>query len=896
MLPKRFKNIFLSSLYNHHFSDRQKANVLLSVIVFTITVLVAVIFLNMLTAYSTHPVLISGVNTFFLAGLFVSLLLLRRGKYNASALLSIIVLTLGVAVGVLLKFSLLIKGGFNNYTYFMFGVVAFATFFGKKRWQLYISIFYILLNIAAATVAFTFFEPENPAHLVGTTINIVIALLIVMVISERINSVAEASLKRTEDELEKNMALSKSHSLKIEELARANEDLEQANEELEAMYEEQQAMNEELEITSQELEESNETLMLFKRFAEASSNMLFITRLDGTVIYTNPAFSREILGEGPLSTTAMKAMSFYRDNSWKRLESEIFSEVMVSGQWKGELPVYSLAAEREIETIQNISLLRDSHNVPAWFATIITDITYQKHVEREIFRSENRLKNILDTANEGFLEIDREEIIVDANRELAKILGYDLEEMIGRSYRDLMESSNRQIFDRHRLLRDEGKASAYELLFERKDKTTVPCLIKGTPLMDQNGEMTGAFGLVTDLTDRKKLEMQLLLSQKMEAVGTLAGGIAHDFNNLLTAICGYSQLLMTQISEEDNCREYVEEISKAADRSGSLTRQLLAFSRRQMLNRKVFSICHVIKGMQTMLRRIIGENYSLTIRYKDDCFVDADYGQIEQVIMNMVINARDAMPSGGAITISIDEVRAEETREEGLVADEEGDMVRVRISDTGVGMTEEVMQKIFDPFFTTKDVGEGTGLGLAVAYGIIEQHGGKISVRSEKGTGSEFTLLFPRSYMGETKTGREKKAQQPAGGAGEKILLVEDQEEVKKFASMALEKNGYHVLSVSSIGEARNLFEEEEGEFDVVFSDVVLPDGNGPGLVDELKEKNPDLKVLLSSGYTDKKARWEHIRERGYYFLAKPYTLDDLLAAMHEVIVDGKRDDKELVL
>jgi len=894
MIFKKIQNYFIEPYEESSFTIRQKANIFFVICAITFFLLTAVSVINLTTSVSTHPVLISVVNIFIMMSLSLGFIFLRKGNYNYAVNITTSVIAFGVSAGSILKFNVLVDNGFNNYTYFMFAAIAFAALFGTKRLQIIITAFFIILNSAFITTAFLFYSPKNPNYLMGTTINILIALFIVLYLSYLTAKVTEASFVKTESELERNISLKVSLEQKLGELGRANEELEQMNEELEAMYEEQQVMNEELQTTSGELEDSNEKLLIFKRFAESSANCLLMSTIGGDVIYSNRSFNTLMCGDVNSDTSGSQVRAFYDSMIWESIEQKIMPEVMDKGQWIGELPVRGYNG-KQIEAIQNIFLLNDSSNVPSFIAIIITDISYQKHVEREIFKSESRLKNILLTANEGFLELDNDGFLIDANKELSKILGCDFNQIIGRNITEFIDEDNYKVYKEHQDLRKEGKASAYELLFQRSDQQAVPCLVKGTPLFNQAGQKTGAFGLITDLTEQKQLEMQLLLSQKMEAVGTLAGGIAHDFNNLLTAISGYSQLMISQMDEKDEHLAHVQEIVHAAERSSDLTRQLLAFSRRQMLKRRVFSIKYVIQGMETMLNRIIGENYILTITCVEDCVVDADYGQIEQVLMNLVVNARDAMPKGGKIFVDVDTIHIDEKTSKIIASDEKGDTVRIIINDTGSGMEKEVIQKIFDPFFTTKEVGEGTGLGLAVVYGIIKQHDGWIKVTSRPEDGTSFIIGLPRVREVEADEIISTGNVETTGGEGETVLLVEDQDEVRKFSITALEKYGYRVMAAANLAEARKLFETEGNIFDVVFSDVVLPDGNGPELVDELLVQKPDLKVLLSSGYTDKKAQWDRIMERGYKFLPKPYSLESLLDALKEVLNRNREEDLKKV-
>jgi len=382
---------------------------------------------------------------------------------------------------------------------------------------------------------------------------------------------------------------------------------------------------------------------------------------------------------------------------------------------------------------------------------------------------------------------------------------------------------------------------------------------------------------------------ELLQAQKMEAVGRLAGGVAHDFNNLLTAIAGYAELLLSQPTLDPQVRADVGEIRKASDQAGALTRQLLAFSRRQPLEPRSLDINATVSGLRSMLGRLVGEDVAIATELDPHAgCARADAGQIEQVIANMVVNARDAMPDGGKITVRTESVVVGEAEAKTTRGARPGGFVRLSIEDTGCGMTEDVLEHIFEPFFTTKAKGKGTGLGLSVVYGIVSQHEGWIEVNSELGLGTAFRIYIPASGEQPAEPVAAPAVSASAHGHGERILLVEDEDAVREFATRALREGGYTVYEANGADQAMAVFDDERGDFSVVFSDVVLPDRSGIGLVGDLLAKKPELQVLLASGYTDQKSQWLVIREKGFRFLQKPYSLPDLLSALREVT--GARD------
>ncbi|MFH1689310.1 MAG: PAS domain S-box protein [Candidatus Eisenbacteria bacterium] len=393
--------------------------------------------------------------------------------------------------------------------------------------------------------------------------------------------------------------------------------------------------------------------------------------------------------------------------------------------------------------------------------------------------------------------------------------------------------------------------------------------------------------LESSIEELRETQDQLLQAQKMEAVGRLAGGVAHDFNNLLTAISGYAELLSCDASLSETVHGDIGQIRKAAEQAATLTRQLLAFSRRQPLQPVVMDLNKIVADMNAMLRRLISEDIELITALDDSaCHTKVDPGQLEQVIINLAVNARDAMPEGGRLTISTGNVVLDSLACVTIHDARPGGFVCLSIEDTGSGIERDVIDQIFEPFFSTKGPTKGTGLGLAVVYGIVRQHGGWINVYSEPNQGTVFKVYLPSVHSREDESAESAATAEPktARGSGQRILLVEDEEAVRELASRALKESGYKVFEAGAYEEALEVFEREGGNFDLVFSDVVLPDKSGIRLIDELLSKRPDLQVLVSSGYTDQKSQWPVIQEKGFRFLQKPYSLVDLLGTVDELV------------
>ena len=406
------------------------------------------------------------------------------------------------------------------------------------------------------------------------------------------------------------------------------------------------------------------------------------------------------------------------------------------------------------------------------------------------------------------------------------------------------------------------------------------------PLRGADGKPQGAICMALDVTDRKRLEEQFRQSQKMEAVGRLAGGIAHDFNNLLMVIQGYADLMQDRLPEGDSLRRNAEQIQIAARRATSLTRQLLAFSRKQILDPKVLNIQGVVVDMEEILHRLIGEDIVLRTSAGIDLgLVKADRSQIEQVIMNLAVNARDAMPSGGRLMIETSNVDVDETFTSHPVMRTPGRYVMLAVTDNGCGMDSETQAHIFEPFFTTKEKGKGTGLGLATVYGIVKQSDGYIWVYSEPGKGTSFKIYLPRiEEVGTTGVPDRALVAGPVPRGFETVLLVEDENGVRELARQYLETSGYKVIPASNGNEALELASAYEEPIHLLMTDVVMPGISGRELADRLSVIRPDIRILFMSGYTEQAVVHHGIIAEDATLLQKPFTLGTLASKLREIL------------
>ncbi len=398
-----------------------------------------------------------------------------------------------------------------------------------------------------------------------------------------------------------------------------------------------------------------------------------------------------------------------------------------------------------------------------------------------------------------------------------------------------------------------------------------------------NGDVLRVNSIARDITERKKMEEQLLQSQKMEAIGTLAGGVAHDFNNILMAIIGFGSMAQKRIKDDEKTRKFIDEMLAGADRAAELTHSLLAFSRKQTITLKQVDLNSIVRKINTMLVRVIGEDIKLTnMLINRELVVMADRGQIEQILLNLAANARDAMPDGGELTIQTGMVNVESSYAETHVFENTGMYAVLSVSDTGIGMDHTIRENIFEPFFTTKEVGKGTGLGLAMVYGMVKQHGGNIKVYSEPGKGTTFRIYLP---MITNTVEVEPEAAQPAPlGGGETILLAEDDPQVREITGMYLREFGYKVIEAENGEEAAKRFLENKDTIAIVLLDVIMPVKNGRDAYEAIKKLNPDIKAIFMSGYTDEIISRKGILEKGFDFISKPINPDAMMRKIREVL------------
>jgi PAS domain S-box-containing protein len=582
-------------------------------------------------------------------------------------------------------------------------------------------------------------------------------------------------------------------------------------------------------------------------------------------------------------------------------ETSMFTRIVSDSARDSREPTFREAVrQRKDGELRHVSIsaaaLHDDAGGITGAVALISDVTEKRAAAEALRASEERFRTVVESLGEGLLITDLDDRVLYANSRVGEITGHSPEALVGRVAYEVFDSPSVGEVKRRLASRAHGVSERYEVSVRRADGSRVWIEVIGTPFRNPAGEVVGTLGAITDVSERKEAaealrqsEAQLRQAHKMEAVGRLAGGIAHDFNNLLTAILGNAQLLLADVDSGARIRADLEEITAAGQRAAALTRQLLAFSRQQVLHPRVLDANSVFAEMERMLRRVIGEHIEFAVDLAPDLgLVRADPGQLEQVLLNLVVNARDAMPDGGTLRVTSRNAEVDlHSSTHPLPADiVPGRYAVFSVADTGSGMDDETQQRIFEPFFTTKEQGKGTGLGLATVYGIVNQSGGYIGVRSAPGAGTTFEVYLP-IVAADDGSAAAARGDAWAPGGGETVLVVEDEDMVRSLACRVLRRKGYTVLEADRGEAALRLMDSHPGPIHLVLTDMVMPGMSGRALAARIALRRPGTRILFTSGYTPDMYSTSGVLEPDTHFLAKPFEPADLARMVRELLDSG---------
>lgn len=626
---------------------------------------------------------------------------------------------------------------------------------------------------------------------------------------------------------------------------------------------------------------------LFQLISENAADMIAVVDIEGHRLFNSMSYQK-MLGYSPEELAASSAYEQVHPDDRERVKKSA-EHARVTGV--GQTLDYRFRNKNGSWVVleSTSSAIRNDKGMAEKLVLVTRDVTKRRETEEALRRSEADFRSVVEYAPYGIYRASVGGCLLQVNPALRKMLGYGAAD-------DLLQQQLATGVFRHRteyerltgLLMRVDEVKDIEAEWKRKTGTPITVRCSGRRVDHEDGRPAYFQVFAEDVTEKRTLEKQLRMAQKMEAIGRLSGGIAHDFNNLLGVIIGYAGVLKKALVENDARFEYAMEIEKAGQRAASLTKQLLAFSRQQVLSPEVLDLNALVSDLQRMLPRLLGEDVQIALQLAPDLrMVKADRTQIEQVILNLAINARDAMPSGGSLRIETANADLNEAYTWDHPGSTAGTYVRLTLTDTGTGMDPETLAHIFEPFFTTKEPGKGTGLGLATVYGIVKQSNGYIWVDSSPGQGAAFQVYLPEHLGAPGPESQNPEPNETIGGS-ESILLVEDAEPLRKLAQRFLETGGFRVLSARSGEEALDLAAQYAEEFDLLLTDVIMPGINGRALAERLLARRPGMKVLYMSGYTDSFIAGHGVLEPGLNLLHKPFTENILLRKVRDVLDRGR--------
>ncbi|HTD71386.1 MAG TPA: PAS domain S-box protein [Gemmatimonadales bacterium] len=621
----------------------------------------------------------------------------------------------------------------------------------------------------------------------------------------------------------------------------------------------------------------------FRALIEHGADAVALVAPDGTLLFASHSIER-LLGFAPAELVGHPGFERVHPDDAPRLHAAL-RDIIASPGTPASLELRWRHKDGSWRHIDAVAVDRLAEPAVGAIVVNFRDVSERRTAEAALRESEERYRTLVEGVRDIIFALSPEGTIASLNPAFETITGLRREEWVGQPFERLVHPEDLPLALEllGRVVRGELRpASQFRVRTAKGDYRVGE--FSATPQLHE-GRLVGILGIGRDVTERVQLEQQLRQAQKMEAVGRLAGGIAHDFNNILTAITGYADLLLEDLGATDPRRQDADEIHKAADRAAGLTRQLLAFSRQQVLQPTVLEVNKLVSNLEKMLRRLLGEDVELGTRLAPTTGrVKADPGQLEQVIMNLAVNARDAMPNGGKLTLETGNVDLDEAYAADHYPARAGPFVLLAVSDTGIGMSEETQAHMFEPFFTTKEKGKGTGLGLATVYGIIKQSGGFIWVYSEVGHGTTFKLYLPRVEELAERASQPVQAPARAARGTETVLVVEDEAPVRSVARQVLERHGYTVLEAPSAEAALDITTRYSGTIHLLLTDVVMPGLNGRELASRLATLRPDARVIFMSGYTDDAVTRHGVLEPGSAYVQKPFTPDAIARKVREVL------------